>query len=61
MTIGELSSDMKENECVESGHHKNIASVTRDYVSKGWRLHTYQATSWGTDVKHYILFEKGTD
>jgi hypothetical protein len=25
----------------------------------GWRLHTYQATGFGTDVKHYLLFEKG--
>lgn len=52
---------MNEYECVEVGHHKNIAAVTRDYLSKGWKLHSYQATGWGADVKHYLLFEKGTD
>lgn len=52
---------MKEYQCIEVGHHKNIAGACSEQVANGWRLHTYQATGFGTDVKHYLLFEKGTD
>jgi len=50
---------MKEYECVQVGHHKNIANVIKEYLANGWHLHTYQATSYRVDVLHYLLFEKG--
>jgi len=52
---------MKEYECVEVNHHKKITKVTQEYITNGWRLHTYQATAQGSIpiVVHYLLFEKG--
>jgi len=50
---------LKEWKCVEIGHHKNVAEAIEDYQNEGWHLHTYQATGYGTNVKHYLLFEKG--
>ena len=37
---------------------KDIGKVIEEWEQKGWRLHTYQATGFGTDIKHYLLFEK---
>jgi len=51
--------ELKEWECVQVNHHKDIGKVIEEWERKGWRLHTYQATGYGTDVKHYLLFEKG--
>lgn len=53
-----LRSVMKQYECVEVGHHKNIGQTCTEFISKGWRLNAYQATGWGADVKHYLLFER---
>ena len=50
---------MKEYICVQLDHHKHIAETTKEYQEKGWRLHTYQTTGYGTAIKHYLLFEKG--
>ena len=50
---------MKEYECVQVGHHKNIAKKIQEYLMNGWRLHTYQATGQGAMVTHYLLFERG--
>ena len=50
---------MKEYECVEVGHHKNIGKTIEEWQEKGWRLRTYQATGSPTAVNHYLLFEKG--
>jgi hypothetical protein len=51
---------MKEYICVQLGHHKKIAETTQKYIMEGWRLHTYQATTGlGTQVAHYLLFERG--
>ena len=50
---------MKQYECVQVGHHKNIAEVIQEYLMNGWSLHTYQATGQATLVSHYLLFEKG--
>jgi hypothetical protein len=49
---------LKEYDCVQVGHHKKIAEVIEEYQRNGWRIHTYQATGFGTDVKHYLLFER---
>jgi len=50
---------LKEWECVEVGHHKNIGKTIEEWQKNGWRFHTYQATAYRTDVNHYLLFEKG--
>jgi len=44
---------------VQVNHHKDVAGAIDDMQKRGWRLHTYQATGYGGDVKHYLLFEKG--
>jgi hypothetical protein len=51
--------ELKEYECVQVGHHKDIGKTIEEWQKKGWRLHAYQAAGFGTDVKHYLLFEKG--
>jgi len=50
---------LKEYACIQVGHHKEVPKAFADMQNLGWRLHTYQSTGWGTDVKHYLLFEKG--
>jgi hypothetical protein len=50
---------LKEYECVQVNHHKDIGKTIEEWQKKGWRLHTYQATEYRTDVNHYLLFEKG--
>ena len=51
--------ELKEWECVEVGHHKDVGKTIEEWQKNGWRLHTYQATAYRTDVNHYLLFEKG--
>ena len=50
---------LKEYECVEVNHHKDIGKTIEDWQKKEWRLHTYQATEYRAGVSHYLLFEKG--
>jgi len=50
---------LKEYDCIQVNHHKEIPTAIADMQNIGWRLNTYQATGFGTDVKHYLLFEKG--
>jgi len=50
---------LKEYACTQVNHHKEIPKEIADMQKLGWRLHTYQASGFGTDVKHYLLFEKG--
>ena len=54
-----VGNKMKEYLCIQVNHHKKIDKVTQEYLVQGWRLHTYQATGIGTDIKHYLLFERG--
>jgi hypothetical protein len=49
---------LKEYECVQLGHHKDIGRVIGLWQKKGWRLHTYQAQGSPTIVNHYLLFER---
>ena len=54
---------MKEYECVQVNHHKDIGSVIAEYEAHGWRLHTYQAVGKNDSiiapvVFHYLLFER---
>lgn len=51
---------MKEYKCVQVGHHENVGGVIEEYQRKGWDLHTYQATGYGTSINHYLLFERGS-
>ena len=50
---------LKEYACIQVNHHKEVPKAIADMQNLGWRLHTYQTTGYGTDVKHYLLFEKG--
>ena len=50
---------MKEYECVQVDHHKKIAKVIQNYITNGWRLHTYQAAGEKSFITHYLLFERG--
>lgn len=50
---------LKEYACIQVNHHKEVSTAIADMQNQGWRFHTYQATGYGTDVKHYLLFEKG--
>jgi len=54
---------LKEYECVEVKHHKDVAKTIEDYQQNGWRLHTYQTAGMGAgpmayNVNHYLLFER---
>jgi hypothetical protein len=57
--IEEVMVKLKEWECIQVQHHKDIGKAIMEQQKSGWRLHTYQAAGFGTDVKHYLLFEKG--
>lgn len=56
--------EMKEYECVEVEHHKDVGKTIGEYQSRGWSLHTYQTAGMGAGpmaykVNHYLLFERG--
>ena len=55
----EVRVKLKEYACIQVNHHKEVPKAIADMQNLGWRLHTYQATGYGADVKHYLLFEKG--
>ena len=55
----EVTMKVKEYACIQVGHHKEVPKAIAEMENSGWRLHTYQAAGYGTDVKHYLLFEKG--
>jgi len=50
---------LKEWECVQVNHHKDVAGTIMEMQEKGWSLHSYQATGQTTAVSHYLLFERG--
>lgn len=49
---------MKEYECVQVNHHKEIGRVIGQHQKEGWHLHTYQAMGTPTMANHYLLFER---
>jgi hypothetical protein len=55
----EVMVKLKEYECVQVGHHKDVGKTIEEWQKKGWRLHSYQASGLSTGVFHYLLFEKG--
>jgi hypothetical protein len=52
---------LKEYECVQVGHHKDIGKTIEEWQKNGWRLHTYTCAQMraGLEILHYLLFEKG--
>jgi hypothetical protein len=51
---------LKEWECVEVIHHKNVGETIIEYEEEGWRLNSYQTAGSPTAVNHYLLFERET-
>jgi hypothetical protein len=51
---------LKEYECVEVNHHKDVSKTIEEWQKKGWRLHTYACAQVGVGkvVSHYLLFER---
>lgn len=62
-TVREVIIQLKEYECAEVGHHKDVGKVIEEWQRNGWRLHTYQAAgsagAMTQFIMHYLLFEKG--
>ena len=53
---------MKEWECVQVNHHRNIGNTVEEWERKGWHLHTYSCAQLrGSEINHYLLFEKETE
>jgi hypothetical protein len=51
---------LKQWECVQVNHHKNIGRVIEEWESNAWSLHTYTTAQFrGSEVNHYLLFYKG--
>jgi hypothetical protein len=56
-------SKLKDYECVQVEHHKDVGKTIEEYERNGWHLHTYQTAGMGAgpmsySVHHYLLFEK---
>ena len=54
---------MKEWECIELGHYKDIGRTIMEWEKNGWKLHAYQAQRTPALVNpeyHYLLFERET-
>lgn len=54
---------MKEYECVQVNHHKDVGKTIGEYEMQGWHLRTYQTAGMGAGpmaftVHHYLLFER---
>jgi hypothetical protein len=57
---------MKQYECVQVNHHKDVSPAIEKYQLEGWHLHTYQAAVANSSlftpvVYHYLLFEKDSN
>jgi hypothetical protein len=50
---------MKQYECVQVRHHKDVASTIDEWQKNGWQLHTYTAAGDAAAINHYLLFGKG--
>ena len=51
---------MKEYECVQVHHHKDVGATIEEWRKNSWQLHTYTAAGDTSATNHYLLFEKGT-
>jgi hypothetical protein len=52
---------LKEWECVRVESHSDVGETIEERQRRGWRLNTYWPINVGagTDVDHFLLFEKG--
>jgi hypothetical protein len=53
---------LKEYECVEVSHHRDIGKSIEKWQRNGWRLHTYVCAgnaNMAMGTVHYLLFERG--
>ena len=50
---------MKEYECVQVSHHKDVGKTIAEWETNGWCLHSYVVAGSPTAVNHYLLFKKG--
>jgi hypothetical protein len=54
--------ELKEYECVEVSHHRDIGKTIEEWQKNGWRLHTYVCAgnaNMAMGTVHYLLFERG--
>jgi hypothetical protein len=53
--------ELKEYECIQVGHHKNVGKKIEEWEKNGWHLHTYTCAQMrpGLEILHYLLFERG--
>ena len=52
---------LKEWECVQVGHHKDVGKTVEEWQKNGWCLHTYVCAgnaNIGMGTVHYLLFER---
>lgn len=50
---------MSEWECIQVNHHRDVGETIREWQQKGWSLHTYSAAQLrGSEINHYLLFER---
>lgn len=52
---------MREWECVQVNHHKDVGKTIEEWQRNGWRLHSYEVVGTPIMVNHYLLFERGKD
>ncbi len=52
---------LKEWECIQVNHHKDIGKTVEEWQKNGWRLNTYTCAQMrpGLEILHYLLFERG--
>jgi hypothetical protein len=54
---------LKDWECVEVKHNKDVGKTIKEWEKNGWHLHTYSAAgsagAMTQFIMHYLLFEKG--
>ena len=55
---------LKDWECVEVKHNKDVGKTIKEWEKNGWRLHTYSTAGsvgpFSDFVCHYLLFERET-
>jgi len=53
---------LKDWECVEVKHHKDVGKTIKEWEKNGWRLHSYStagsAGAMTQFIMHYLLFER---
>jgi len=56
---------LKDWQCVEVKHNRDVGKTIKEWENNGWHLHTYStAGSAGpmtSIINHYLLFERGND